>query len=149
MHVLVATDGSDASLAAARGGCACLRDIDEVTLLTVLTHGTPDDDAGGIEGPVLTPGEQEQWWKRELADAHGRLDRTEPALRRVAVHEAIEEGDAADAICREAKKVGADAIVVGSHGRTGLKRLFLGSVSERVVRHAPCPVLVVPSSGNS
>jgi nucleotide-binding universal stress UspA family protein len=149
VHVLVATDGSDASLAAARGGCAYLRDIDEVTLLTVLTDGTPDDDAGGIEGPVLTPNEQEQWWKRELADAHGQLDRTEQALCNAAVHEAIEEGDAADAICLEAKKVGADAIVVGSHGRTGLKRMFFGSVSERVVRHAPCPVLVIPSPADS
>ncbi len=34
-------------------------------------------------------------------------------------------------------------IIVGSHGRTGLKRMLLGSVSEHVVRHAPCPVLVV------
>jgi nucleotide-binding universal stress UspA family protein len=145
VHVLVATDGSDASLAAARGGCAYLRDIDEVTLLTVMTHGTPDDDAGGIEGPVLTPEEQQAWWKRELADAHGQLTRTEQALCAVSVHEVIEEGDAADEICREAAKLHADAIVVGSHGRTGLKRLFLGSVSERVVRHAPCPVLVVPA----
>jgi len=122
-----------------------LRSIDEVTLLTVLTHGTPADDAGGIEGPVLSPDEQQEWWQRELADARGQLSRTEEALCAVSVHEAIEEGDAADAICHEAEKVGADAIVVGSHGRTGLRRLFLGSVSERVVRHAPCPVLVVPS----
>jgi len=41
-----------------------------------------------------------------------------------------------------AKEVGADLIVVGSHGRTGLRRLFLGSVSEAVVRHALCPVMV-------
>jgi len=38
---------------------------------------------------------------------------------------------------------GVDVIVVGSHGRTGVKRLFFGSVSERVVRHAHCPVLVI------
>jgi nucleotide-binding universal stress UspA family protein len=55
----------------------------------------------------------------------------------------IEEGDAADVICKEAADRGADVIVVGTHGRTGLKRLFLGSVSEHVVRRAPCPVLVV------
>ena len=143
MHVLVATDGSDVSLAAARGGCALLRDIGDVTLLTVLTHGTPADDAGGIEGPVLTPDEQQAWWQRELADARGQLARTEQVLRAVPVHEVIEEGEAAAVICREAADRGADVIVVGSHGRTGVKRLFLGSVSERVVRHAPCPVLVI------
>jgi nucleotide-binding universal stress UspA family protein len=46
---------------------------------------------------------------------------------------------------KEAEDRGADVIVVGSHGRTGVKRLFLGSVSERVVRHATCPVLVIHS----
>ena len=143
MHVLVATDGSDVSLAAARGGCMLLRDVAEVTLLTVLTHGTPADDAGGIEGPVLTPDEQQVWWERELADAREQLARTEPVLSAVPVHEVIEEGEAASVICKEAADRGADVIVVGSHGRTGVKRLFLGSVSERVVRHAPCPVLVV------
>jgi nucleotide-binding universal stress UspA family protein len=55
----------------------------------------------------------------------------------------IEAGDPADVICRTAERLGSDVIVVGSHGRTGLGRLFLGSVSEHVVRHAPCPVLVV------
>jgi nucleotide-binding universal stress UspA family protein len=143
VHALVATDGSDVSLAAARGGCALLRAIDEVTLLTVLTHGTPGDDAGGIEGPVLSPSEQQDWWERELADARGQLTRTEQVLGTVPVQEVIEEGEAAEAICREAAERHADVIVVGSHGRTGVRRLFLGSVSERVVRHAPCPVLVV------
>jgi nucleotide-binding universal stress UspA family protein len=42
-----------------------------------------------------------------------------------------------------AADVGADVIVVGSHGRGAIERLLLGSVSEQVVRHAPCPVLVV------
>ncbi len=42
-----------------------------------------------------------------------------------------------------AEEIGADVIVVGSHGRGAIERLLLGSVSEQVVRHAPCPVLVV------
>jgi nucleotide-binding universal stress UspA family protein len=45
-----------------------------------------------------------------------------------------------------AEQLGVDAIVVGSHGKGRLKRLVLGSVSEHVVRHAPCPVLVVRDS---
>jgi nucleotide-binding universal stress UspA family protein len=145
VHVLIATDGSDVSLVAARRGCDLLCDIDEVTLLNVLTHGTPADDAGGIEGPVLTPEEQQRWWQRELSDAHDELRRTERVLADVPVHEVIEEGEAAAAIVKEADDRKADVIVVGSHGRTGMRRFFLGSVSERVVRHAHCPVLVIHS----
>jgi universal stress protein A len=46
-------------------------------------------------------------------------------------------------VCKVAADLGVDVIVVGSHGKTGFGRLLLGSVSEHVVRHAPCPVLVV------
>ena len=149
MHVLIATDGSQVSLAAARGAYGLLGTVDEVTLLNVLTDGTPADDAGGIEGPVLSPDEQKKWWARELAEARSELTRTEPVLGDVPVHEVIEEGEAADVICRAAEQRGVDVIVVGSHGRTGLGRFFLGSVSEHVVRHSPCPVLVVPSKEKS
>jgi nucleotide-binding universal stress UspA family protein len=48
-----------------------------------------------------------------------------------------------DAVVRAARRLGADLIVVGTHGRTGLARLALGSVAERVAALAPCPVLVV------
>ncbi len=48
-------------------------------------------------------------------------------------------------ICDFAKKEKADMIVISSHGRTGFARLALGSVAERVVRYAPCPVLVLRS----
>jgi len=47
-------------------------------------------------------------------------------------------------IVEEASKKKADMIVMGSHGRTGLKRLMMGSVTSRVIGHAPCKVLVVP-----
>jgi universal stress protein A len=46
-------------------------------------------------------------------------------------------------ICTLAREYNADLIVIGTHGHTGIKHTFLGSVAERVVRHAPCPVLVV------
>ena len=47
------------------------------------------------------------------------------------------------ALCQIADDEGADLLILGSHGRSGLSRAFLGSVAEKVVRHAPCPVLVV------
>jgi nucleotide-binding universal stress UspA family protein len=47
-------------------------------------------------------------------------------------------------LAEHARKTGADLIVVGTHGRTGIKHAVLGSVAERVVQRSPCPVLVVP-----
>jgi nucleotide-binding universal stress UspA family protein len=55
---------------------------------------------------------------------------------------ALREGYPPDEICTEAKESGADLIVMGTHGRTGLERVFLGSVAERVIRQAEVPVLV-------
>lgn len=51
--------------------------------------------------------------------------------------------DFADIIVRHAKKLRASMIIMGSHGRTGLRRLLLGSVAERTLRYAKCPVLIV------
>lgn len=52
-------------------------------------------------------------------------------------------GDPAHKIVEHAEELGTDFIVIPSHGFTGMKRWFLGSVAERVVRHAKCPVLVL------
>jgi nucleotide-binding universal stress UspA family protein len=57
--------------------------------------------------------------------------------------EVIVHGEAASEIVRVAKDKNVDLIVVSSHGRTGLGRILFGSTAEAVVRHAPCPVLVV------
>jgi len=55
----------------------------------------------------------------------------------------VEIGDTRERIVDSAAQWGADLIIVGSHGRTGLKRLLLGSVAEFVSRHAPCSVQIV------
>ena len=52
-------------------------------------------------------------------------------------------GDPGVEIARHAKEINAGLIVISSHGRTGIRRLLMGSVAERVVRLAPCPVLVL------
>jgi nucleotide-binding universal stress UspA family protein len=55
----------------------------------------------------------------------------------------LHEGIAHDRIVRTAKARRADLLVIGTHGRTGFARLFLGSVASRVIAGAPCPVLTV------
>jgi nucleotide-binding universal stress UspA family protein len=57
----------------------------------------------------------------------------------------VGEAEAFEAIVKLARDREVDMVVVGSHGRTGLRRLLMGSVTEKVIGHAPCPVLVVKS----
>ncbi len=58
-------------------------------------------------------------------------------------------GVAWDEIVRRARDEKSDLIVIGTHGRSGLKHVLIGSVAERVVRHAPCAVLVVRDAGKT
>jgi nucleotide-binding universal stress UspA family protein len=61
------------------------------------------------------------------------------------------QGKADQEIVAQAKEAGADLIVMGTHGRRGVSHVFMGSVAERVVRTAPCPVLTVrtPDKGKA
>lgn len=64
----------------------------------------------------------------------------------IVVRPLLREGDPAFEIDRIAREQHCDLIVMGTHGRTGLDHLLMGSVAERVVRHVPCPVLIVKTS---
>lgn len=55
-------------------------------------------------------------------------------------------GDARDAILSTARDLGADLVVMGTHGRRGFSRMVLGSVADHIVRRAPCPVLTIRES---
>ncbi len=57
----------------------------------------------------------------------------------------VGESEAFQVINKLAREQKANMIIMGSHGRTGLRRLLMGSVTEKVIGHAPCPVLVVKS----
>jgi nucleotide-binding universal stress UspA family protein len=59
----------------------------------------------------------------------------------------VREGLAPDAIVEAARSLGVDLIVIGTRGRTGLSHALLGSVAERTLRTAPCPVLTVKAAG--
>jgi len=101
--------------------------------------------------PVLTTPEviiPELATERVVSDASAELrelaDEISDGCR--LVETAVRRGIAFFEIVEAANAMGADLLVVGTHGRTGLSRALLGSTAEKVTRHAPCPVLVVHRS---
>ncbi len=94
-----------------------------------------------LEGAYLPP----DFWANVKSEAQASLARHEAELRESghSVESVVREGYAATAIVDEANELGADLIVIGTHGLSGLKHMLLGSVAERVVQKAPCPVLTV------
>ena len=84
--------------------------------------------------PPPSPEEIEPEWEAFLAGL---------ALERVDWEKSTEEGQAATTIAHQAELIQADIIVIGTHGRSGLPHMLLGSVAEKVVRTASCPVLTI------
>lgn len=81
-------------------------------------------------------------------DARQALDEALSKVKKIysKTESALTCGDPALEILRAATKLGADLIVIGTHGRRGLSRVLLGSVAEKVVRLSPVPVLTVPGA---
>jgi nucleotide-binding universal stress UspA family protein len=82
-----------------------------------------------------------------LADARRALEREAAKAKGARVECRVELGDPLERILRAARR--ADLIVMSTHGRTGLGRLVIGSVAEKVVRHAPVPVLTIPAAAKA
>ena len=93
-------------------------------------------DVGDLATQVLE--DQRRQLEGLVADAEGELRESG-----FATEGRIEVGDPREVLVAQAESERADLIVLGSHGRTGLTKLMLGSVSSHVVTHAPCSVLVV------
>ena len=95
--------------------------------------------------PLLAEGLAAEAFMHEKFESDMVKD-TEARMRKLAPEAAsidVVFGYAASAIVERASRLGADLIVMGSHGRTGMAHLMLGSVAEAVVRTAHCPVLTV------
>jgi nucleotide-binding universal stress UspA family protein len=96
--------------------------------------------------PTESPdAEEEEVWlhKDHLWEEFHRLEATDPRIREVRIDCQFIGGDPAKEILRVAGDIDADLIVMGTHGRTRLSRLLMGSVAEMVSRKAVCPVLTM------
>ncbi len=134
----VGVDNSLPSLHAARvAGMLAAKLQAEVVLIAIVdrSQAVGDIDAGiGIEEALLI-------LRREAEQA---LDQAKVELGTVPLRTVLVEGDPKHDLLRVAGHVGADALVLGTHGRKGLARILEGSVAEYVLRHSPVPVVVVP-----
>ena len=118
----------------------------KVTVLHVFRQVPVVDTAAAALGaglyapPVALPDIDRTAVERHVAEFVAQT----PGAAGVAIH--VCEGiNVREEILREAEAMGADLLVLGSHGLTGVKRLVLGSVAENVLRHSPTPVLIVPA----
>jgi len=140
-RVLHPSDFSPASRAAfAHAVASAKADRAELLLVHVITPVVPLVGDGYVSPTVY-----DDLQRSILASGQKQLD-TLVAKAKAAGARArglLLEGTPADGIVRTARSKRADVIVMGTHGRSGLARLFLGSVAERVVGTAPCPVLTV------
>jgi nucleotide-binding universal stress UspA family protein len=146
---IVGTDGSDLAIEAAAAGLAILTPCDRVLVVSVTDGPDPSlaDDATGHASASLTPAEFDEQNRAARDRSRLAVEATVAALReRGVLPESIElltiEGEPGPALCNLAQEQGASAIVVGSRGRGGIKRAFLGSVSDYVARNALCPVVI-------
>jgi universal stress protein A len=141
---IVAIDFSDASQNALRKAqeWAAARSADELVLLYV--NDTMEQAVTDAMTPQLL-----EMSKQRHAEAEKNLAALVSELHRngLKARSLICDGVPHDRIIKTALAENASLIVMGTHGRTRLAHLLIGSVAERVVREAPCPVLVVPISG--
>jgi len=145
MRVVVATDGSVAAIDAARRSIDLLRPDAEVVLVMVIPEKEdPMDDAGGIEGPLITEAKAEKDWEKATRAGLAALERTVSSVGPDAEVRLVPADEAPGAaLVRVAAELQADVLVVGSGGKGLLRRMWSSSVSEYVTHHAHCPVLVV------
>ena len=141
--ILLCTDGSDEARRAVAAGLELLGRKHELVVVTVMEG--PDEGAlagSGHAGPDMTLEEYDQQLGQATDAAKAIVAETQSEfdLGQSAVH--VLQGDPGPAICRLATELGAQAIVVGSRGRGILKRALLGSVSDHIVRNAPCSVVL-------
>jgi nucleotide-binding universal stress UspA family protein len=140
VRVIIATDGTSLSVGAAARALQVLQPAD-YTLATA--YEPVEYDGTGFAGPTVSPEEFDELEQERRVEAETALTKTGAELGITGAEHALLPGEPGPALCQLAEELSADVIVIGTHHRSLLKRAVMGSVSEHVVHHAPCPVLVV------
>ncbi|MGN6693352.1 MAG: universal stress protein [Aquihabitans sp.] len=148
--VLLCADGSHHSTAALAAGVALLDPATPLVIVTVMAEPDPTLVTGsGMAGGVMSPEAFDELEVEAGADATDIASQTRAELDLPNAEVKVLRGDPASAICMLAEELEAGAGVIGSRGHGGLKRAVLGSVSDHVVRNAPCTVIVTGPKGGA
>jgi nucleotide-binding universal stress UspA family protein len=139
-HVLVPYDGSPQSEAALDHVMKEHADAERITALNVI-----DPVAAGYSAEVSFPSVAEDWYQNAKQTAETTLEDTEQAADEGGfdIETVVRVGRSAATIVDYVTENDVDHVVMGSHGRTGVTRIILGSVAEEVMRRSPVPVTVV------
>jgi nucleotide-binding universal stress UspA family protein len=132
--ILVPTDFSVRSKNALEVACSLAQDYHAHL---IVLHVTPWRSIALVQGHMSFDS------KLIHRDAQETLERLAVVPPTVHIERRVRAGNPVTQIVQQAQEVGADLIVMGTHGRSGLTRILLGSVTEKVMRRAPCPVLAV------
>jgi nucleotide-binding universal stress UspA family protein len=145
--ILLCTDGSELAEHALAAGLALLPHDRGVVVAAVVEPADPTLVTGaGMAGGVMSADELDTVDKAAVDTGEAAVEHAVGALGLDGADTKVLRGAPGPAICDYAGEIDASAIVIGSRGRGGVKRALLGSVSDHVVRNAPCPV-VVTSNG--
>jgi nucleotide-binding universal stress UspA family protein len=140
--VLLCADGSELSTEALTVGSALLRPDTKTVVVTVIEPPDPTLVTGtGIAGGTMSPDDFDELVQEQEVEGEEIVKQAAAALA-IDSETRVERGAPGPTICSLASELSAAGIVIGSRGRGGLKRALLGSVSDYVVRNAPCPVIV-------
>lgn len=148
-HILIPLDGSDLAEQALEKAYDVLPSGGKITLINVIE---PLVDYAYAMGEVPVFMVKTNAGREMIADEPGYKE-AEDYLKRIGlrlkakgycVSTAIDVGDPAICIVDRARLQGVDAIVMSTHGRTGLSRLLFGSVTQAVISRMPCPTFIVP-----
>ena len=144
--ILLATDGSEEAALAAQSAADLAARTGSELHVTHVRKALQGGFVAGVDVGPVPPGYQELLDKEAKELLEAQLERMGEAG--ASVTEAhLMSGRADEEIIFRAEQVGADLVVVGSRGLGGVRRALMGSVSDSVVRHAHCPVLVVRREG--
>jgi nucleotide-binding universal stress UspA family protein len=144
MKAIIATDGSVRAIEAAQAAERLLHPDVELLLVAVVPEAEdPVEMAGGIEGPLVTEDEAKKMAVEATASGQQAILQTARTIHEPMTARLLHDDDPAAALCRLAEEQAADVLVIGASEKNVLQRIFEGSVMRKVVKHAPCPVLVV------
>jgi nucleotide-binding universal stress UspA family protein len=141
--VLLCTDGSELANRALAEGLAVLAPPDRVVVAMAIDAFDATLVVGtGMAGGVMTADAAEQQHRALVDAAQSSLGAACGALGLPQAETTVVVGSAGPALCELAASLPASVLVMGTRGRGGFRRAVLGSVSDHVVRHAPCPVVI-------